>query len=187
MAIAESLDILRGYDDRIDCGPDALQIPIDAAHEFKSPAVPDDEQVDVIGNVEPIPGGGPEENYLLRLDRINDAPDYIVQSLLIDHWPGLRYERTLSRRCGLQFTRRDHSSQYAVGVFGVVVFGAHEVVGAVDGFGDGGDIGNVGVVGDGCHAVAEVEGYFDDPFQNVYLTGDVVCSAVSKCVGDGAG
>ena len=48
-------------------------------------------------------------------------------------------------------------------------------------------VGNVSVVGDRCHAVAEVEGHFDDAFQYVHLTGDVVRSTVSKCVGDGAG
>ena len=80
-----------------------------------------------------------------------------------------------------------HSLQDSVGVFGVVVIGAHEVVGAVNGFGDGGDVGGIRVVGDGCQTVAEVEGYFDDPFECVYLTGNVVCSTVSKRVGDGAG
>ena len=90
MAIAVSLDILRGYNDRINCGPNALQIPIDAAHEFKGiPTVPDDEQVDIVGNVETIPGSGPEQDDLLGLDCINDTLDYIVQGLLVDHWSGL--------------------------------------------------------------------------------------------------
>ena len=86
VAILESLYILGGDDDGINRSTDSVQLPLYPGHEIKRiRSRLDNEQVHVTVGTHVVPHRRPEENDLLRLGRLHNPPDDVVQCLSIEH------------------------------------------------------------------------------------------------------
>ena len=87
VAVLIPLYVVGRDDDGVDGSANAIEIHINLAHQFKRVhAFLDDKQIYVAVAVHVAPGGGPEEDDLLRLGHLHNSLDDVVQRTLVDSY-----------------------------------------------------------------------------------------------------
>ena len=87
MAVFVTRNIPRGDHDCVNRGGDSMQLPVNPGHQIESVAsLLVDEQVEIAEGIHVAAGRAAAEDDLLRIGYFDNAPDDLVQRVLIKHF-----------------------------------------------------------------------------------------------------